>query len=324
MADPTKRWSADDVPNQGGVVAIVTGANSGIGLEAAHALAERGARVVLACRDASKAARAREEIRAAHPTGEAEVLPLDLASLASVREAASRFLASHERLDLLVNNAGIMAVPLGQTRDGFELQFGTNHLGHFAITGLLIERLLATPDSRVVTISSGGHRMGRIDFEDLHWRRRYGRWRAYGRSKLANLLFTYELQRRLERAGATTIAVAAHPGVSATNLGRRAPGEPGAWVERVIRPINDLWTQSAAMGALPTLRAATDPNVRGGEYYGPAGRGELRGPPVRVSSSQLSHDPEVARRLWEVSLEQTGVRYESLAPRAVPRASETG
>ncbi len=279
-------------------------------------LAARGARVLLACRNDDKAARAVEEIRAARLLGAVEALQLDLASLASVREAALQLQASHDRLDLLINNAGIMAVPAGRTAEGFELQFGTNHLGHFALTGLLLERLLATPDSRVVTISSGGHRMGKIDFHDLNWERGYGRWRAYGRSKLANLLFTNELQRRLERFGSKTIAIAAHPGGSATNLGRRAPGEPGAWVDSVLRPISSLFVQSAAMGALPTLRAATDPDVVGGEYYGPSGPGELRGLPVRVSSSQASRDPEVASRLWTVSEELTGIRYTALAPSA--------
>jgi NAD(P)-dependent dehydrogenase (short-subunit alcohol dehydrogenase family) len=316
MPASTRRWTAHDVPDQVGRVALVTGANSGIGLEAASLLAQRGARVLLACRSADKAARAAEEIRAARPLGDVEALQLDLASLASVREAALQFQASHNRLDLLINNAGIMAVPVGRTAEGFELQFGTNHLGHFALTGLVLERLLATPDSRVVTISSGGHRMGKIDFQDLNWERGYGRWRAYGRSKLANLLFTYELQRRLEHSGSKTIAVAAHPGGSATNLGRRAPGEPGAWVDSVIRPISGLFLQSAAMGALPTLRAATDPHVVGGEYYGPSGPGELRGLPVRVTSSQASRDPEVASRLWAVSEELTEVRYTALEPSA--------
>ncbi len=253
-----------------------------------------------------------DELRAASPPGELEILPLDLCHLRSVREAAAQFLARHDRLDLLINNAGIMAVPAGRTEDGFERQLGTNHLGHFALTGLLLERLLETPDSRVVTISSGAHRMGRIDFDDLNWERGYGRWRAYGRSKLANLLFTHELQRRLERFGAKTIAVAAHPGVSATNLGRRPPGAPGAWLDRVLRPISAQLTQSAAMGSLPTLRAATDPDVRGGDYYGPAGLGELRGPPVRVTPTRLSRDEALARRLWDVSEQLTDVRYTAL------------
>ncbi len=315
MPASAKRWVADDVPNQTGKVALVTGANSGIGLEAARVLAACGARVVLGCRNDDKAARAVEEIRAARLLGEVEALQLDLASLTSVREAALRLQASQDRLDLLINNAGIMAVPAGRTAEGFELQFGTNHLGHFALTGLLLERLLATPDSRIVTISSGGHRMGKIDLQDLNWERGYGRWRAYGRSKLANLLFTNELQRRLERFGSKTLAVAAHPGGAATNLGRRAPGEPGAWVD-MLRPISSLLLQSAAMGALPTLRAATDPDVVGGEYYGPSGPGEFRGLPVRVTSNKASRDPEVASRLWTASEELTGVRYTALAPSA--------
>ncbi len=240
------------------------------------------------------------------------MLQLDLASLASIRDAAAQLQSAGRRLDLLINNAGIMAVPKGRTADGFELQLGTNHLGHFALTGLLLESLLATPGARVVNISSGGHRMGKIDFDDLNWQRGYGRWRAYGRSKLANLLFTFELQRRLERAGASAISVAAHPGASTTNLGHRGADDPGRWLE-LIRPLTNLITQSAQMGALPTLRAATDPDVNGADYYGPGGTGELGGHPIRVPSNSASHDTKVAARLWQVSEELTGVSYRSLA-----------
>ena len=306
-------WSAELVPDQSGRVALVTGGNSGIGLEAARVLAARGARVLLGCRDASKAEQALAELRS-DGAASIEILPLDLASLASVRECAAGFLAKHEKLDLLINNAGIMAVPKDRTREGFELQLGTNHLGHFALTGLLLERVVATPGARVVTISSTAHRMGSLDFDDLQWERGYGRWRAYARSKLANLLFTFELQRRLERSGAEAISVAAHPGMSATNLGRRAPGSQAAWLDRVLRPITSLFAQSATMGALPTLRAAVDPDVLGGEYYGPSGLGETGGPPVRVRSSSASRDETAARRLWVVSEQLTGVGYEPLEP----------
>lgn len=312
MAERDRSWGEADVPDQRGRIAVVTGANSGIGLEAARVLAGRGAKVVLACRSAEKAAAAQQEIRSDHPKADVEVLQLDLTSLASIRDAAARLRSAGERLDLLINNAGIMAVPRGQTADGFELQLGTNHLGHFALTGLLLDSLLATEGARVVTISSSGHRMGKIDFDDLNWQRRYGRWRAYGRSKLANLLFTFELQRRLERAGASAISVAAHPGASATNLGNRSADDPRRWLE-LIRPLSNLVTQSALMGALPTLRAATDPEVKGADYYGPGGTGELGGHPIRVTSSSASRDPEVAARLWQVSEELTGISYSPLA-----------
>lgn len=313
MSKSNRAWSAVDVPDQTGRVALVTGANSGIGLEAARVLAGSGATVLLACRSRPKAERALEEIRGTDPKGMVSVLDLDLSSLETIRQTAERFSASHDRLDLLINNAGIMAVPLARTADGFENQLGTNHLGHFALTGLLLRRLLSTVDSRVVTISSNGHRFGTIDFDDLNWERGYGRWRAYGRSKLANLLFTYEFQRRLKGIGARTIALAAHPGASSTNLGRRAAGDPGAWLDRLLRPISDRVGQSAAMGALPTLRAATDPGALAGDYFGPAGLGEMRGAPVRVESNAASHDEATARRLWEISEELTRIRYTALS-----------
>lgn len=300
-------WAARDIPDQTGRVALVTGANSGIGLEAARELAARGARVVLGCRDAAKAQAAQQDLAAAG--GDVHVLVLDVSSLDSVRSAAARFLDEWDRLDLLVNNAGIMAVPYQKTADGFELQLATNHFGHFALTGLLLERLRAVAGSRVVNISSGGHRMGRFDWDDLALERGYGRWRAYGRSKLANLLFTYELHRRLAAAGDGMLAVAAHPGASATNLGRRPPGSERAWVDPLVRGFAERLTQSPAMGALPTLRAATDAGVQGGDYFGPDGFGEIRGHPVRVESNARSKDQALARRLWDVSESSTGVNY---------------
>jgi NAD(P)-dependent dehydrogenase (short-subunit alcohol dehydrogenase family) len=296
-----KPWTEADVPEQDGRVAVVTGANTGIGFEAARVLAERGATVVLACRSQERAKSAVERIT---PTAGAQVatVQLDLASLASVREAAQDLRERYDRLDLLINNAGLMMPPHGRTEDGFELQFGTNHLGHFALTGLLLDRMLTVPRSRVVTVSSMGHRMGRIDFGNLQWERGYNRMGSYGRSKLANLLFTYELQRRLAAAGAQTEALAAHPGTSRTELTRNLP--PWMRVGAMVMPM-----QHGAMGAAPMLRAATDPQAHGGEYFGPAGFGEMSGPAKRVKSSARSHDQEVARRLWEESERLTGVTY---------------
>jgi NAD(P)-dependent dehydrogenase (short-subunit alcohol dehydrogenase family) len=233
------------------------------------------------------------------------VVRLDLASLDSVRAAAEQIRASHERLDLLINNAGLMMPPRGTTADGFELQFGTNHLGHFALTGLLLDLMLSVPGSRVVTVSSNGHRGGRINFADLQSERRYNRVTAYGQSKLANLMFTYELERRLRETGAATIALAAHPGTASTELVRHIPGV----LRSAYAATGSLFTQSAAMGALPMLRAATDPAARGGEYYGPGGRGQMKGYPVRVSSNSRSHDEAGQRRLWAESERLTGVTF---------------
>lgn len=299
------RWTAADVPDQAGRVAVITGANTGIGYEAAKVLAARGATVVLACRNPDRADDALARLAAAVPGARAEFLRLDLSSLASVREAAAELRGRHPEIDLLVNNAGVMWTPRSTTADGFELQFGTNHLGHFAFTGLVLDRLLPVVGSRVVTISSMGHRTGRIDFDDLQSERAYGRHRAYGASKLANLMFTYELQRRLEVAGANTAAVAAHPGGAGTELVRNSPP-----LIRFLYPLFEpLVTQSAERGALPTLRAATDPFARGGEYYGPDGIGEVKGFPKRVGSSSRSHDKLAQRRLWQESLQLTGVTF---------------
>ncbi|MGC5011674.1 oxidoreductase [Streptosporangium sp. DT93] len=301
------RWTEADVPDQAGRVALVTGANTGIGLETARVLAGRGATVVIACRDTAKAAAAVERIGAGAMSGvRVEVLRLDLASLESVRRAAGEFLDRHERLDLLVNNAGVMIPPLSRTEEGFELQFGVNHLGHFALTGLLLGGLLKTSGSRVVTVSSIAHQQGRMDLGDLRAERSYNAYTAYGRSKLANLMFTYELQRRLAAAGAGTIALAAHPGVSRTELSRN--------MSPVLRTLNDvvggLVLQNARMGALPSLRAATDPAARGGDYYGPAGAGGFRGHPRRVRPAARAHDEALQGRLWTESERLSGVVYE--------------
>ncbi|WP_432572709.1 SDR family NAD(P)-dependent oxidoreductase [Kineococcus sp. SYSU DK005] len=298
-------WTAEQVPDQHGRVAVVTGANTGLGFETARALAARGATVVLAVRDVDKGARAAQRV-ADDVGGDVAVQRLDLTSLGSVRDAAAALRAAHPRIDLLVNNAGVMYTPKQTTRDGFELQFGTNHLGHFALTGLLLDLLLPVPGSRVVTVSSVGHRIrAAVHFEDLHWERSYSRAGAYGQSKLANLMFTYELQRRLAAHRASTVAVAAHPGVSNTELVRNSPAALRVVSDRVA----PLITQSAAMGALPTLRAATDPAVLGGQYYGPGGRGEVRGYPRVVTSSPQSYDLAVQQRLWAVSEDLTGVRF---------------
>jgi NAD(P)-dependent dehydrogenase (short-subunit alcohol dehydrogenase family) len=302
-------WTAEAVPDQTGRVAIITGANSGIGLETARVLAGRGATVVMACRNRVKAADAEADILAGQPDARTRVTVMDVSSLESVRRAAAELIDEHEHIDMLINNAGIMAVPEQRSVDGFELQLATNHLGHFALTGLLAERLLATPRSRVVSISSQAHRFGSMDFDDLNWERGYKSWGAYGRSKLANLLFIYELQRRLDAAAAETIAVAAHPGFSRTELQRREPGSIMDKLERLARPLMGLISQDASSGALSTLRAATDPDARGGDYYGPSGFGEQTGPPVLVESNAASHDEGDAARLWDVSEELTGVTY---------------
>ncbi|WP_405959616.1 SDR family NAD(P)-dependent oxidoreductase [Streptomyces sp. NBC_00024] len=294
------KWTEGDIPEQKGRVAVVTGANTGLGFETARALAEHGATVVLAVRDVEKGRQA-----AARISGDVTVQELDLTSLESVRAAAADLHGTHRGIDLLINNAGVMQPPKQTTRDGFELQFGTNHLGHFAFTGLVLDLLLPVQGSRVVTVSSLAHRMrAAIRFDDLQSERDYSRVAAYGQSKLANLMFTYELQRRLGSLS-TTISVAAHPGLANTDLVRNLPA-----AMRVIAPvIGPLMSQKPEMGALPTLRAATDPAVRGGQYYGPDRMGESRGHPKVVESSPESHDRTVQQRLWTVSEDLTGVKF---------------
>jgi NAD(P)-dependent dehydrogenase (short-subunit alcohol dehydrogenase family) len=299
------KWTAADIPDQTGRTAVITGANTGLGYETAAALAGRGARVVLAVRNLERGKQAVARITAATPGAEVELQELDLTSLESVRAAAAQLRSGHDRIDLLINNAGVMYTPRSTTKDDFELQFGTNHLGHFAFTGLLLDRLLPVAGSRVVTVSSMGHRIrAAIHFDDLQWERRYSRVGAYGQSKLANLLFTYELQRRLAPHG-TTIAVAAHPGGSNTELMRNLPRLVAAASSLLVEPL----MQGADLGALPTLRAATDAGVLGGQYFGPDGFQEIRGYPKVVASSAQSHDVELQRRLWAVSEELTGVVY---------------
>jgi NAD(P)-dependent dehydrogenase (short-subunit alcohol dehydrogenase family) len=297
------KWTTSDIPDQTGRTAVVTGANTGLGFHTAAALAAHGAHVVLAVRSLDKGKEAVEKITAASPGAAVTLEELDLASLDSVRAAADQLRSKHDGIDLLINNAGVYA-PKSITKDGFELHFGTNHLGHFALTGLLLDRLLPAPGSRVVTVSSVAHRVGAaIHFDDLQWERSYSRAGAYGQSKLANLLFTYELQRRLVPRG-TTIAAAAHPGGSDTELMRNMPA-PLRVATAAVAPL----FQGAHMGALPTLRAATDPGVLGGQCFGPDGLGGLRGYPKVVASSDQSHNAALQRRLWEVSEELTGVVY---------------
>ena len=294
-------WTAEQLPDQTGRVAIVTGANSGIGFETAKVLAEKGATVIMACRNLGKANPKADAIRAAHSGAEVEVMELDLSDLDSVRQFANAFRTKYSRLDLLINNAGIMVPPYGKTAQGFETQFGVNHLGHFALTGSLLDLVVNTPGSRIVTVSSVAHLMGKIDFSDLNWEKGYKAQAAYGQSKLANLLFTYELQRRLAAAGKDTLAVAAHPGWTSTNLQEHAPS---------VKFMNRFFAQEPSMGALPTLYAATEANVRGAQYYGPSGFLEMNGPPKRVKSNRRSRDENVAERLWNISEDLTGVRFQ--------------
>ncbi len=309
----SQKWTADELPDLDGRTALVTGANSGIGLVAASELAGAGAHVMLGCRDPEKAARAAGEIAAAHPAAEVEVLELDLGDLTRIEAAAAEVLRRGEPLDLLINNAGVMAPPRIETADGFELQLGTNHLGHFALTGRLLPTLLAADGARVVNVSSGAHRMGSIDFDDLNWERRYSRWPAYGRSKLANLLFTFELDRRLRASGAAAISVACHPGYAATNLQTtQGGGLVGRAQTLAMKLTNLLIAQSDATGALPTLYAAAAADVEGGDYIGPDGIGEARGHPTKVGCSEEARDAGDARRLWEASVELTGVGYDAL------------
>ncbi len=296
------KWTALDIPDQSDRVAVITGANTGLGYETAAALAEHGAHVVLAVRNLDKGKNAAALITRRNPGGSVALQELDLTSLDSVRVAAKQLRSDYDRIDVLINNAGVMFTPESTTKDGFELQFGTNHLGHFALTGLLLDRLLGTPGSRVVAVSSTAHRNGRIRFDDLQWEHGYSTVGAYAQSKLANLLFTYELHRRLTTT--ETIAVAAHPGVSKTELDRNT----SAWL-RLLTNTSGLFAQDAAMGALPTLRAATDLGVSGGRYFGPGGLGHVRGYPEAVTSGRRSHDVEAQKRLWAVSEQLTGVEY---------------
>jgi NAD(P)-dependent dehydrogenase (short-subunit alcohol dehydrogenase family) len=302
------KWTEQDIPDLTGKVVLITGANSGLGLESAKMIAGKGAHVVMACRNPEKAESAAQEIRALHAKASLELVALDLASLSSVRELAASFTRKNGRLDVLLNNAGIMAIPYTQTVDGFEAQFGTNHLGHFALTGLLYELLSKTPGARVVSVASQAHKMGKMRFDDLGWQHGYKKWAAYGMSKLANLLFAYELATRVARSGHGPLSVAAHPGYAATNLQYAGADLQGRKLaSRVLRWANPLLGQSAAMGALPQVYAATAPDVRPGEYIGP--RGLIGGYPARARSNRRSHDTSAQHKLWQESERLTGVAF---------------
>lgn len=302
---PGEKWTTTDMPDLTGKVIIVTGANSGIGYEAAQEFVRKGAKTILACRSLDKAQAALAKIRSEIPGALAEVMELDLASLSAIHHFVKVFKARCERLDVLANNAGIMRVPYSKTVDGFESQLGTNHLGHFALTGLLLDLIRSTPGARVVNVSSIAHYSGEMNFDNLMYEngRDYDRQGAYARSKLANLLFTYELQRFFRETGINAAALAAHPGLSNTAL-----VDHNALV-RMLRPVVGRLIQSAAMGALPTLRAAVDPGATGGQYYGPEGRNEYSGNPVVVQSNSASHNRADAKRLWQASEAWTGIKY---------------
>ena len=302
-----KRWTTTDIDDQTGRVAIVTGANSGIGFEAAKALADKGAQVMVAARSPERGEKAVAEIRNAVPSATVKLMLLDLANLDSVNEFAAEFAQHFDRLDLLVNNAGVMMPKKREeTADGFELQFGTNHLGHFALTLKLLPLLVATKDSRIVNVSSSAQDFGKLDLDDLQWTQRsFHRMGSYGASKIANMLFTLELQRCLQDAGASTIAAACHPGWTSTNLQKTSP---------VFRFLNPLFGMKPWQGALPTLYAAVANDVQGGGYYGPDGLGTMRGYPAPNEPADISTDAAAAKRLWELSEKMTGVQTPSLSP----------
>lgn len=304
------RWSEKSVPDQTGKRVLITGANSGIGFEAARVLAQQGAHVILACRDERKALEAMARIRQLYPRANLQFMALDLGSQASIKAMTAQFFEQYDSLDILINNAGVMWLPESRTVDGFESQLGINHLGHFALTGQLLPALLTVPGARIVTVSSIAHRDGRIHFDDLWLEKGYGKQKAYAQSKLANLLFARELQRRLSEAGHSTLSLAVHPGVASTHLavpGFEQEGRP--WLARLMGVLTPLIAQSAAKGALPTLYAATSHEVEGGEYYGPDGFYEAYGYPAKAFSTRRSQNADTARRLWEVSEQLTGVHY---------------
>lgn len=303
-----KKWITDLLPDLTGKVILVTGANSGIGFEASKEFARKGAKIILASRNISKAKTALQQINEITCNNEIEIMQLDLASKKSIHDFAKEFKAKHSRLDVLLNNAGIMMVPYGLTEDGFERQMGTNHLGHFLLTGLLIDLIKNTPKSRVVNVSSGAHHMGKINFKNLQFNngRGYTPMKSYSQSKLANLLFTYELQNRFDKEGIDAIAVAAHPGGANTNLGQHLNE---SLMGKIMKPVMSRMMQSASMGALPSIRAAADKNVDGKDYYGPGGFMQNTGYPVKVKSSKASHNKYDQQKLWEKSEMLTGIKY---------------
>lgn len=295
-----EKWTAENIPRQNSRKVIITGANSGIGFEMARMFALKGAGVIMACRNSDKAALAEEKIRRSYPDADISVMHLDLSSLESVSSFAAGYKKQYTGLDILINNAGVMATPYRQTADGFEWQFGINHLGHFALTGHLLDLLIKTGDSRVVTVTSIAHFKGKLHFDDLSGESWYRRMKAYRQSKLANLLFAYELQKRLKRSGSDTISVAAHPGLSSTNI---------VWLPFPLTLLKELVLMSAAKGALPVLMAAAGESIRGGEYIGPAGIKQSYGYPAVLRSLADSYNEDLWVKLWEVSEQMTGVRY---------------
>lgn len=303
-------WSLENLTTQDGRTVVITGGNSGIGYEAAKALGGKGARVILACRDAAKARDAADQITAGNDAANVEVVVLDLASLKSIRACADELRARYERVDVLINNAGVMAIPRRDTEDGFEMQLGTNHLGHFALTALLFPLLREATGARVVTVSSLAHHFGLINFLNLHGRMFYDPFMAYGQSKLANLLFTYELDRRLRAANVDVVSTACHPGIASTSLGYASPRMQGSPLgEMLVQLYTSIVAQSAAEGALPTLYAGFAEDAQGGDYIGPDGLGEMRGAPRKVSSSFMSQSQFIARQLWTVSEEATDIQF---------------
>lgn len=303
-----EKWTTDNIPDLTGKVIIVTGGNSGLGYESVKAFAEKGAKVVMASRSTKNAENAKAEIRKSTKNGDIAVMALDLMDFASIRKFATDFKQKFDRLDVLLNNAGIMNTPYTLTKDGLESQMGTNHFGHFLLTGLLFDQITGTPNARIVNVSSGLHKSGKMDFDNLLFEngKDYSPLSAYNRSKLANLLFTYELQRKLAASKFDSIVVAAHPGVSKSNLVKHMEN---IWWYKLIFPIFQLMMQNPDQGALPQIRASVDPAVKGGEYYGPGGFNEMRGLPVIVPSSEASHNQTDAAKLWEVSVKLTGVEY---------------
>jgi NAD(P)-dependent dehydrogenase (short-subunit alcohol dehydrogenase family) len=304
----SENWTVNNIPDLSGKIIVITGANNGIGYESAREFSRKGAEVIVASRDANKAAQAIESIQKEIPDAKLKFIELNLASLASIRDFAETFKSSYDQLDILLNNAGIMMVPYGKTIDGFENTIGTNHLGHFALTGLLLDRLSKTPGARVVNVSSNAHHGGEMDFDDLLYENQstYTPMNAYGRSKLANLLFTYELQRRFKAQNIDVLVLASHPGISSTGLADHLFPSLFAWL---LQPLMKVIFQSSAMGALPSIRAAVDPDATGGQYYGPGGKGERSGYPVLVDSNSASKNEEDAQKLWEISEELTGIKY---------------
>ncbi len=298
-------FTMNNVPSQQGRVAIVTGANVGLGFETTKALAAKQATVIMACRSEAKALEARTKILAEHPDADVHFIALDLSDLASVRKFAEQFLSQFKRLDLLINNAGVMIPPYEKTVDGFELQMGANYFGHFLLTSLLLPTLETTAGARVVQLSSIAHKSGRIHFSDMHFEKRYSRMKAYGQSKLAMLMFAFELDRQLKAHGYKTLSVAAHPGVSSTNLSRYIPG----WLMTLASPLFKSMSQLPVDGAQPQLYAALGEDINGGDFTGPDGSREMKGKPVKVSAMPHALDKSVAKKLWDVSVELTGATW---------------